>query len=55
MTAPSRRRRSAAGEVTVRRPDPAAWQAALTLADGDPRRITFAEDGTITVHNQPVR
>ena len=38
--------------VTVRRPDPQAWQHALRLADGDHRRLEVRADGTVVVHNR---
>jgi hypothetical protein len=47
---PTRSRPSA---VDVRRPDLAAWRHALELADGDVRRLTVLEDGTVLVSNDP--
>ena len=54
MTTPSRTgaRTSA---VTSVRPDPQAWQHALRLADGNPRRLTVHPDGSVTVTNSAVR
>ena len=40
-----------AGAVT----DPAAWQAALHLADGDPHRLTVISPTEIHVNNKPRR
>jgi hypothetical protein len=41
--------------MTVRRPKPEVWRRALRLADGNPRRLDVLPDGTVVVHNQPVR
>ncbi len=38
--------------VTVRRPDPQAWDQALRLAGGDHRRLEVLADGTVVVHNR---
>lgn len=51
----ARARTTKAGAVTVRRPDPEVWRQALSLADGDARRIEIRQDGTVVVRNQKVR
>ncbi|MGL5829330.1 MAG: hypothetical protein ACRC0L_07150 [Angustibacter sp.] len=43
--------RTAPNEITIRRPDPDVWQAALKLAGGDHRRLEVQEDGTVLVRN----
>jgi hypothetical protein len=43
------------GRVTSRRADPAVWAAAVLLAAGDHRRLDVQLDGSVIVHNQPVR
>jgi hypothetical protein len=47
--------RSAAAQVSVRRPDPQAWRHALRLAHGDHRRLEVQSDGTVVVRNHNVR
>ncbi len=42
-------------EVVVRRPDPRAWRQALQLTGGDHRRLEVLADGSVTVHNKPLR
>ena len=39
-------------EVTVTRPAPAAWQAALDIADGNPKRLRVVDARTVLVLNQ---
>jgi hypothetical protein len=41
--------------VTSRRPDPVAWRRALLVAAGDHRRLQVQPDGTVLVHNKPIR
>jgi hypothetical protein len=40
--------------VTVIRPNPVAWQAALHLADGNPRRLSVQPDGSVMVDQQKI-
>jgi hypothetical protein len=37
----------------TRKPALEAWQQALELADGDPRRLRVLDDGTVLVSNVP--
>ncbi len=39
----------------MRRPDPRAWRHALQLTGGDHRRLEVLADGSVTVHNKPLR
>jgi hypothetical protein len=55
VTTAAPRRRAKHHVVTVRRPTAAAWRQALRLADGDPRRLDVRPDGSVVVHNKPVR
>jgi hypothetical protein len=42
--------------VTTRKPNPAAWRAALKLAGGDARRLRVSADGgAVVVTNQATR
>jgi len=43
------------GVVATRRPDPDTWRRALELASGEDRRLELQTDGSVLVHNQPVR
>lgn len=43
------------GLITVVAADQGVWQAALNLAGGDPRRLEPHADGSVTVHNKPIR
>ncbi|MDQ1629894.1 MAG: hypothetical protein QOI54_3638 [Actinomycetota bacterium] len=43
------------GPVLVRRPDAATWNQALKLAAGEHRRLELQPDGSVIVHNQPIR
>lgn len=40
-------------EVTVFRPNPAAWTRALELARGDATRIEIVDETTLIVRNAP--
>ncbi|GGV43445.1 hypothetical protein GCM10010182_80110 [Actinomadura cremea] len=43
------------GPVTVRRADPRAWKVAREVAEGDVRRLEILADGSVLIHNRPVR
>ena len=45
------RPRRQAQPVTVTRPTPAVWRAALALADGDPTRLRVIDERTVLVAN----
>lgn len=49
------RLRSVPAPVQVVKPDPLAWAYALRIAQGDPKRISVGTDGSVTVHNGPIR
>lgn len=51
---PSPRRRRPA-PVEVRQPHGASWALALEIAEGDTSRLTVEKDGSVVVHNNPVR
>lgn len=51
----TRQQNRRAAKVDVIRPDAGVWRRALALAEGDVRRLTVRADGTVVVHNQPVR
>jgi hypothetical protein len=53
--AATRSARPRTSAVVVRRPDAAIWREALSLAHGDHRRLEIQVDGSVVVHNQPVR
>ncbi|OLT22169.1 hypothetical protein BJF79_46460 [Actinomadura sp. CNU-125] len=52
---PPRRAAARTGPVTVRRPDPKAWKAAREAVGGDTRRLEVMPDGSVFIHNQPIR
>jgi hypothetical protein len=52
---PPAKKRKLTKPVTVRRPDPQAWKHALTLVEGDARRLELQPDGTVLVLNRPSR
>ncbi|MFV2179918.1 hypothetical protein ACFHW2_41015 [Actinomadura sp. LOL_016] len=52
---PSRRGSGRTGTVTVRKPDPRAWKVAREAVDGDTRRLEVMLDGSVFIHNQPIR
>ncbi|GGV19114.1 hypothetical protein GCM10010182_45980 [Actinomadura cremea] len=54
-TTPRRARSGRTGPVTVRRADPRLWEAAREAADGDTSRLEILADGSVVIHNQPIR
>ncbi len=46
-------RRRNFGEVTISKPDPAAWALAMELAGDDPTLIERQKDGSLIVRNHP--
>lgn len=52
---PPRRPSGQTGPVSVRRADPRAWKVAQEVADGDTRRLEILADGSVLIHNNPVR
>lgn len=43
-----------ASRITTLRVDPRIWEAALTLSQGNPRRIQVIDELTVIVHNNPL-
>ncbi|MBE1530357.1 hypothetical protein H4W34_000190 [Actinomadura algeriensis] len=41
--------------VTVRRANPRAWRVAREVAEGDVRRLEILADGSVLIHNRPMR
>jgi hypothetical protein len=54
LPAPRKRARQAAHLDTVR-PDPQVWATAMSLADGDARRLETQRDGSVIVHSNRIR
>lgn len=52
---PLRRDSSRTGPVSVRRADPRVWKAAQGAVDGDTRRLEILADGSVFIHNHPIR
>ncbi|MFV2179785.1 hypothetical protein ACFHW2_41170 [Actinomadura sp. LOL_016] len=52
---PPRRTAARTGPVTVRKPDPKAWKVAQEAVDGDTSRLEVMPDGSVFIHNQPIR
>ncbi|MFD0856604.1 hypothetical protein ACFQ07_30510 [Actinomadura adrarensis] len=50
-----RRRTSRSGPVTVRRPDPRVWKVARAVAGADTSRLEVLADGSVFIHNRPIR
>lgn len=41
--------------MSVRRADPRAWKVAQEVVDGDTRRLEVLADGSVFIHNHPIR
>jgi hypothetical protein len=41
--------------VSVAKADPMAWEHALKIAKGDTKRLVPQADGSVIIHNNPVR
>lgn len=52
---PSRHEPSRTGPVAVRRADPRAWKVAQDAVDGDASRLEILADGSVIIHNHPIR
>jgi hypothetical protein len=39
----------------VRRADPRVWKVALEAADADTSRLEVMADGSVFIHNRPIR
>ncbi|GGU89700.1 hypothetical protein GCM10010182_00100 [Actinomadura cremea] len=53
--APPRRASGRSGPVSVRRADPRTWKVAQEVVDGDTRRLEVLADGSVFIHNHPIR